>query len=388
VEAILPSKLWGMVYTSIHMLSALPWYAPLGVLAVCAGIGYAAESRRDRAAARWRAGILLAGAAGDGLALAALPWLGISFGPVGFPWLAMVFIRLGLAGAIQLPRLNLRRGAAAIKLGLFGAASLALLVVEVYGLYIEPLEVTVTQRTIVLPGLALAARPLRIVQLSDLHIERLTPRETAMLATVQALKPDLIVLTGDYLNLSYLYDPQARQAARAVMGQLHAPYGVYAIRGTLDNDDVTKALFSGLDNVAVLDNTARLMTVDGRTLYLAGVTTTTSMRLDRQVLARLMQAAPPDAQAILLYHTPDLIEAAQASGVDLYLAGHTHGGQIRLPWFGAVVTASRYGKRYEAGYYQAGPTQLYVSRGLGLEGLGAPRARFLCPPEVVALEVQ
>jgi predicted MPP superfamily phosphohydrolase len=75
--------------------------------------------------------------------------------------------------------------------------------------------------------------------------------------------------------------------------------------------------------------------------------------------------------------------AAVEAGVDLYLAGHTHGGQLRLPFFGAIVTASIYGKRYEMGAYRQGDTLLYVSRGVGMEGKGAPRARFLCPPEVV-----
>jgi hypothetical protein len=74
---------------------------------------------------------------------------------------------------------------------------------------------------------------------------------------------------------------------------------------------------------------------------------------------------------------------AAALGVDLYLAGHTHGGQWRLPGFGAILTSSRYWKRYEAGLYCQGKTHMYVSRGLGLEGFGAPRARFFCPPEVV-----
>jgi predicted MPP superfamily phosphohydrolase len=73
--------------------------------------------------------------------------------------------------------------------------------------------------------------------------------------------------------------------------------------------------------------------------------------------------------------------------VDLYLAGHTHGGQIRLPLFGAVFTASAYGKRYEQGHYSVGDTTLYVSRGIGMEGMGAPRARFLCPPEIVVVNL-
>ena len=74
--------------------------------------------------------------------------------------------------------------------------------------------------------------------------------------------------------------------------------------------------------------------------------------------------------------------AATTTGVDLYLAGHTHGGQLRLPVFGALVTASSFGKRYEMGAYREGRTVLYVSRGIGLEGLGLPRARFLSPPEI------
>jgi predicted MPP superfamily phosphohydrolase len=68
---------------------------------------------------------------------------------------------------------------------------------------------------------------------------------------------------------------------------------------------------------------------------------------------------------------------------DLYLCGHTHGGQIRLPLFGALITSSDFWKRYEMGRYEEGHTTLYVSRGLGMEGMGAPRARFLAPPEIV-----
>ena len=75
-------------------------------------------------------------------------------------------------------------------------------------------------------------------------------------------------------------------------------------------------------------------------------------------------------------------------GVDGYLAGHTHGGQWRVPGFGALVTSSRFGKRYEAGLYRERRTRLYVSRGLGMEGFGTPRARLFCPPEVVVLDLK
>ena len=88
---------------------------------------------------------------------------------------------------------------------------------------------------------------------------------------------------------------------------------------------------------------------------------------------------------MLLYHTPDLMPQASALGMDLYLAGHTHGGQWRLPGFGSIFTSSRYGKRYEMGLYREGDTVLYVSRGMGMEGFGMPRARLFCPPEVVSI---
>ena len=100
-----------------------------------------------------------------------------------------------------------------------------------------------------------------------------------------------------------------------------------------------------------------------------------------------MAGIPPDAYTLLLYHTPDLIEAAAAEGVDLYLAGHTHGGQVRLPFYGAIVTFSYYGKAYEMGRYTVDQTTLYVTRGVGMEGLGLPRLRFLCPPEIVLINL-
>jgi predicted MPP superfamily phosphohydrolase len=73
--------------------------------------------------------------------------------------------------------------------------------------------------------------------------------------------------------------------------------------------------------------------------------------------------------------------------VDLYLAGHTHDGQIRLPLYGALVTSSVYGRRYASGLFREGDTTMYVSRGIGFEGGGLPRARFLCRPEVVSVDL-
>jgi len=89
----------------------------------------------------------------------------------------------------------------------------------------------------------------------------------------------------------------------------------------------------------------------------------------------------------LLYHSPDLIREAAEHQIDLYLGGHTHGGQLRLPFYGAIITNSIYGRRYAAGLFEESGTTMYISRGLGFGSGGMPRARFLCRPEIVSLEL-
>jgi hypothetical protein len=138
--------------------------------------------------------------------------------------------------------------------------------------------------------------------------------------------------------------------------------------------------------ITVLDDQVKKLQIGQQEIDLVGVSNFGPTR-DGQVLSVLMEQVPQDAYSILLYHTPDLIEVANRLQIDLYLAGHTHGGQVRLPLWGAIITMSAYGKQYESGLYQLNPTTLYVSRGIGLEGLSMPRARFLCPPEMVLIDL-
>ena len=109
--------------------------------------------------------------------------------------------------------------------------------------------------------------------------------------------------------------------------------------------------------------------------------------VDGPKLLSLLGNIPPERFTILLYHTPDLAPEASAAGADLMLSGHTHGGQVRVPGLGAVYASSLYGKRFEAGRYLLDRMILYVSRGIGMEGLSAPRVRFLCPPEITLWEI-
>jgi predicted MPP superfamily phosphohydrolase len=342
---------------------------------------------------RWAVVAVLAFGVLDWALLTALPYLGLSFGPVGLPLLGITAVRL-LLGVLVLGGWrwfgNCRAGEGTACKAAYGVIALWLLnlgvlACEIRGLYVEPFDLHVSQ--VYVPGPALLpGRPLRIVQISDLHVERSTKREQELLQQVSELLPDVIVLTGDYLNTSYVDDALAWREARAFLAQLDATYGVYAVTArSVDTPEAMAAMFEGLDIAVLRDEVRRLSFEDGD-LYLVGVSYLDRAR-DSTMLSSLMKQIPDDAYSLLLYHTPDVVEVAAEEGVDLYLAGHTHGGQIRLPFFGAVFTASAYGKRYEQGRYSVGETTLYVSRGLGMEGMGAPRARFLCPPEIVVVNL-
>jgi predicted MPP superfamily phosphohydrolase len=277
----------------------------------------------------------------------------------------------------------------------WGEATLALLSVltllqlvgtatYLWGTLYEPFALRTTQRSIESSHLA-GAPPLRLLHLSDLHVERLTRREGHLLQLVEQARPDLIVITGDYLNLSYVDDPVARADVRQVLAQLDAPYGVYATLGSPPPDprDTTPSLFDGLNIRLLRDEVAILNLADGRTLSLLGMDCEHDLKVDGQVFRELVKLAPPDSMRTLLYHSPELMPLVQQYPIDLYLCGHTHGGQIRLPLYGAIITSSALGKRYEMGPYVEQDTTLYISRGIGLEGLSAPRMRLLCPPEII-----
>ena len=102
----------------------------------------------------------------------------------------------------------------------------------------------------------------------------------------------------------------------------------------------------------------------------------------------VLKNIPKDNYSVFLCHYSNLIESLDNYNVDLYLCGHTHGGQICLPFYGAIITLSKFGKKYESGMYRMGATVLYVNRGIGLEGSAvAPRVRFLSKPEITVFNI-
>jgi predicted MPP superfamily phosphohydrolase len=309
---------------------------------------------------------------GDWLLLAMLPRRGKSFGAPQPGCLILAVPRLAIA---QLPV------PLAAAMAVQGIGTL----LAFYGAWIEPHRIGVTRQRLRAARLP-SGPPLRVLHLGDLHVERVTARERQLVALAASLQPDLVLFSGDLLNTSYVRDSEAWAACRWVLERLPAPLGVLLVSGSSasDPDDVLESLLDGLP-VRWLRDERVTLEHGGRSIDVVGVGCTHQPFLDREPLMELVRH---DRFTILAYHPPDLAPDAAEAGVDLMLSGHTHGGQVRLPLVGALVTSSLYGKAFEMGRYELGGTTLYVTRGLGMEGSGAPRIRFLCPPEVVLWEIE
>ena len=258
----------------------------------------------------------------------------------------------------------------------------------IYGFYIEPFWIEIRHETLTSQKIA-SGKSIKILHLGDLHLERTTRREKKLLALVKELQPDLILFSGDVLNLSYLNDTQAKANAVDFFKQLNAPMGVYGVSGSPAVD--FPALMAKLNSdtpLQWLNNSVATLEIKGQKINLVGITCTHHPDKDEQTLAALLKDNEVSGFNLLLYHSPDLAPNASRHDIDLQLSGHTHGGQVRLPLIGALYTGSLYGRIFDHGRYLVNGMPLYITRGLGMEGAIAPRVRFLCRPEITLWEIK
>lgn len=329
------------------------------------------------------AAITLGFIAFDWFELALLPRRGRSFGPVGPPMILFGALRSAFSITLALLASQPILASMLLFVGQFAITGYAL-----DSMWGAPFRLGLTRLAYRSDKLDNAPR-IRILHLTDFHVERLTAREHNVLDLIGELRPDMIVYTGDLLSFSYVDDPRAQAECRHLMSQLQAPLGVYAVPGTplVDTAAALQNVLGGLDNICLL-NDCVISLANYPALKVIGLSCTHDPAIDGPRLAGLVEGLRQDAYKILLYHAPDLMPEAAQLGIDLILCGHTHGGQIRLPLFGALFTSSVYWKRYEMGEYHEGATTMYVSRGIGMEGKGMPRMRFLCEPEIELIELR
>lgn len=254
---------------------------------------------------------------------------------------------------------------------------LAFLGLLVYSVFIEPAMLGFTTHEIKVKGLPSEFDGFKIVQLSDLHVNRWYRPEhvRGLVRKVNALHPDLVVLTGDYVSRN---KADCAPAGRSLSG-LKAKYGVHAVLGNhdywTDPDAVTEALrASGID---VLFDEKRKIVIGGQTIWLVGTDDEWEGEPDYD---KAFEGLTSRDVCLAIAHNPDAVLSMKGRPVSLLLAGHTHGGIINLPGSGPLLSISRLGRRCASGMFTANGVRTYVSRGLGTGPIA--HIRFRCPPEV------
>jgi predicted MPP superfamily phosphohydrolase len=222
--------------------------------------------------------------------------------------------------------------------------------------------------------------PLKLVQISDLHLKHLSDIHREVAAKISELSPDLIVLTGDYL--------EEKRNIRGVLDfleLLHAPQGIFAVQGNweywsrLEGENLRNH-FAGT-GVRLLINERADVDAKGHALSILGLDYPSSSNQ----LLQLQGNIDPARVNILLSHVPAFAHEELSRHTSLILCGHTHGGQVRLPGIPPLYLPL-YTGRFVAGRYEAGPhkTPLYVNRGIGTSVLPM---RFMCRPEITLVEI-
>jgi uncharacterized protein len=261
-----------------------------------------------------------------------------------------------------------------------------------YGYWIEPYWIEIKRIELHSPKLKDVS--FRIVQFSDTHCDRKIRNEKRVVEMINSLHPDVIVFTGDSINTI-----EALPHFQEMLRSMNATLGKFAVHGNYDTHFWRSTdLFAGT-GFDLAEDKVNTVSKQGVPITISGIS-----RENEWAFERNPRRLDPDKFNVFLYHTPALADISVQAHFDLYLAGHTHGGQIALPFYGAIITLSPKGKKYESGMYgltsnsytrlrtplcEYGPIEsvVYVNRGIGLEGWVAPRVRFCARPEITVFDL-
>ncbi len=249
-------------------------------------------------------------------------------------------------------------------------------------------EVVVERMEIELTRLPSEFDGLTIGHLSDFHYTSIHDAELirAAVRATNELNPNIVVLTGDYVTVpiygSSLSSSRCATPCAQILSELTAPMGIFAILGNHDQCNpqfITKSLEN--HGITLLRNYALHVERAGARLWIAGVDDVLEgkPRLDES-----LRTIARGETTVLLAHEPDFADAVKEYPVDLQLSGHSHGGQIRLPFVGAPYLP-KLARKYPRGLRRLGPLSLYTNRGLGTIVIPV---RFNCPPEVTLLTLR
>jgi predicted MPP superfamily phosphohydrolase len=266
---------------------------------------------------------------------------------------------------------------------LAGAAAGIAAALAVDAFLIEPAWVEVTHHALPLPDLPPSWKGARLVHLTDLHFG--APRTEAlfrwMVRTVNDLRPDLVAITGDFI----LNRASQAEGCAAYISQLRSRHGVV---GVLGDHDFRRRRKRPVEGVPEALEAAGMRLLRNETVELAGGLRVAGLDPSTRVvhfgdLNAALKDQNGSAPHLLLAHSPDTILEAAGRGLPMLLCGHTHGGQVVLPFYGPPVTYIRLPNRYASGWSSLDRTRMYTGRGLASHR----SLRFLCRPEVAVFEL-
>jgi predicted MPP superfamily phosphohydrolase len=301
--------------------------------------------------------------------------------PYFIHWCAALWTLIPAAVAtLVAPLVQLARGEAVhLPMAVYMWSYLSGLVVCGYGVLVRRRWYRVVEREVRVEGLDARFDGLRIAHLSDLHIGTLTPKSWGMAWSHAANRraPHVTVVTGDMVTSGIEYHDDIAE----VVGALRSEHGVFASMGNHDYFGEGEPLVSMLRarGVKVLRNEGIVLERGGAKLWLAAIDDTWTRRDD---LRAALSGRPDGAPVVLLAHDPHRFDEAADAGADVVLSGHTHGGQIAMPFAYRAVSLASLAHKYNVGFYRRGRATLYVHPGLGTTG---PPMRLGVAPEVTIL---
>lgn len=243
-----------------------------------------------------------------------------------------------------------------------------LLGILAYARWIEPQWIEVSRYSVN----ASVSRKTRIAHISDLHLREMGKRESKIWALVRAAAPDAILITGDSIAENANYE-----AIKIFFQEIKAPLGVWSVKGNWEhwrpseNEEETY----NAAGIKILNNESVQLT---QNIWIVGVDDESGV----PNLERALESVPENAFKIGLFHSPHFFDSSK-NRFNLVLSGHTHGGQVRIPFFPPFWLPPGSG-RFVAGWYQNEDSRMYVSRGLGNSILDI---RFACRPELPILDL-
>jgi len=271
-----------------------------------------------------------------------------------------------------------------VRLNPFGVLAAGALACATWAVAIEPLWLEKRELEVPFPGLPRALDGIRLGLLSDLHAGAWAPQEHYRRAVriLAGARVDVLLLAGDIAGHRA---GQTWKEVLAPLAGLEPPLGRLAVLGGHDHRFDARAVAHHLERLGytVLRNQAVPLRRGGQALWVVGLDDNSDLP-GRDDFEEACREVPAGAPGLLLAHSPDAVMEASRRGLGLVLSGHTHGGQVRLPFWGSILRVTELPRHYDQGLSRHGDTHLFVSRGMA----STYRLRFFCRPDVAVLTLR